>query len=395
MNSIVKKLISEEITKIFENIIAYHGTDAKFDQFDTNKVGTSTGKEVGGHGLYFTNDYDIAKRYTTTKGRVIKVELKSGRYLNFDESIDDYLISDIENEGTYNGISPESIEQFKSDFSDESYRYDITNKQVYEWLSHVLGSSKNASKYLKTAGYVGIVFNDKTNPDVTNYVMFDPKDVKIIKNDGDEYGLDEIVMEEFMKFNEDYPESFNLDEFKKLRSFAARVKYCNERLTRLGSGSSRVVYKIDEQKALKLAKNPKGQAQNSTEASIGVDNYFSDIVARVYDSEENDLWIESELAKKLTKSRFKQIVGYDVSWVYHFIRRRLENYKFDIDPQLKEKIDEDQFMNDITELASSYNLEAGDLGRISSYGEVNRNGTPQVVVVDYGFDEDVRQDYYS
>ena len=44
-----------------------------------------------------------------------------------------------------------------------------------------------------------------------------------------------------------YPITFNIDEFSSLISFAARVKYCNERLKFLGQGTSRRVYMIDSQ----------------------------------------------------------------------------------------------------------------------------------------------------
>ena len=69
-----------------------------------------------------------------------------------------------------------------------------------------------------------------------------------------------------------YPVSFNMDEFKMLKTFAARIKYCQARLQRISSGSSRIVYKIDNEKVLKLAKNRKGIAQNEAE---GGDYYKS------------------------------------------------------------------------------------------------------------------------
>ena len=45
---------------------------------------------------------------------------------------------------------------------------------------------------------------------------------------------------------EDYPASFSMEEFKKLTSFAKRIAYCEEHLQRISSGSSRIVYKIDD-----------------------------------------------------------------------------------------------------------------------------------------------------
>ena len=74
--------------------------------------------------------------------------------------------------------------------------------------------------------------------------------------------LDNIIHSDI---SEEYPESWNIEDFKKLTSFNARVKYCEEKLRRISSGSSRIVYKIDDQKVLKLAKNKKGIAQNNQE----------------------------------------------------------------------------------------------------------------------------------
>lgn len=58
-----------------------------------------------------------------------------------------------------------------------------------------------------------------------------------------------------------YPETFNMEEFKSISRFASRIKYCETHLQRISSGSGRIVYKIDDEKVLKLAKNPKGVAQ--------------------------------------------------------------------------------------------------------------------------------------
>ena len=50
-----------------------------------------------------------------------------------------------------------------------------------------------------------------------------------------------------------YPANFNLQEFSKLPTFKARKQYCDERLPKLGQGSSRIAYKVDDEKALKIA----------------------------------------------------------------------------------------------------------------------------------------------
>lgn len=63
-----------------------------------------------------------------------------------------------------------------------------------------------------------------------------------------------------------YPTSFNFVEFNNIGSFAGKKRYCDERLQKLSSGSARIIYKVDEEKVLKLAKNAKGLAQNQEEA---------------------------------------------------------------------------------------------------------------------------------
>lgn len=108
-----------------------------------------------------------------------------------------------------------------------------------------------------------------------------------------------------------YPINFNLEEFSRIPTFSGRKKYCDERLQKIGTGSSRIVYRVDDEKALKIAKNKKGIAQNEHEADWGRNNY--DIFAKIYEADENNYtWIEMELASKIKPSDFKRLVG--VSW---------------------------------------------------------------------------------
>ena len=73
-----------------------------------------------------------------------------------------------------------------------------------------------------------------------------------------------VTESQYMKIIDEmaYPVSFNMAEFKTLTTFSERIRYCQTRLQRISSGSARIVYKIDNEKVLKLAKNRKGIAQN-------------------------------------------------------------------------------------------------------------------------------------
>lgn len=102
--------------------------------------------------------------------------------------------------------------------------------------------------------------------------------------------------------NEDYPTTWDKGEFAKIRSFAGKLRYANEHLQKISSGSGRAVYKIDDGKALKIAKNKKGLAQNNVEADWYIQKNY-DVVAKTFDMGDDVLdigpfWVEMELGKK-------------------------------------------------------------------------------------------------
>ena len=91
------------------------------------------------------------------------------------------------------------------------------------------------------------------------------------------------------ELTEEYPEGFNWDEFKKLPNHSKRIKYAKEYLGRpIGKGSSRIVFRVDETKVLKLALNQKGIAQNAAETSWYGDSYYDDLLAQVIDFDKEN-----------------------------------------------------------------------------------------------------------
>ena len=197
-----------------------------------------------------------------------------------------------------------------------------------------------------------------------------------------------------------YPNSFRLSEFEKVPSFAGKYRYANERLTKIASGSGRTVFKIDDKMVLKIAKNKKGLAQNSVEAEYYLQNY--DIVARVFDTDRNDFWVEMELAQKVGKNRFKQLTGISIELLEVYLRYRqsLNNPGGYRPPAWHSKeelssIEDNNFVADLTSLIDNYDFsEVGDFGRLSTYGEVSRDGQPKIVLVDFGLTNSVYNDYY-
>ena len=203
-----------------------------------------------------------------------------------------------------------------------------------------------------------------------------------------------------------YPVTFNMELFKNLHSFAARIRYCQERLQRIASGSSRIVYKIDDEKVLKLAKNQKGIAQNQNET----DYYLQQIgcFAKVYDFDnENYLWVEMQLATKAKPSDFERITGYKFDVICAWIDYCHESYsgrKFYRNRAYDEIFNSEEFQENyeysifymIQDYLGNYGLEStGDLKRISSWGVVRNGGQEELVLIDFGLTDNTYETYYN
>ena len=201
--------------------------------------------------------------------------------------------------------------------------------------------------------------------------------------------------------DEDYPLSWNIEEFKNLKSFNKRIKYCEQNLQRISSGTSRIVYKIDETKVLKLAKNEKGVAQNKTEINFSEDYLWDMVVAKLFDYDEDGLWVEMELARKVTTSIWNNIVGIPID-IFRDGTRFMEQQKGSLktlyrlkEPERMEELYENDFTSTILDLIANYDVGSGDFGKLSTYGLVNRDGKDEIVIIDYGLTNEVYDSYYK
>jgi hypothetical protein len=210
-----------------------------------------------------------------------------------------------------------------------------------------------------------------------------------------------------MGLDEDYPINFNMDDFKKLTSFQKRLKYCDTNLKRISSGSARAVYQIDNEKVLKLAMNQKGLAQNEHEIQYAGYYDIKDIVTKMFDHDDNNLWVEMELAQKLKPTDFKRLTGFNfndyasaLNYHYNDIRYgNIHNVKGTIYSRIKpEGIDQmwdNEIIYNFLSFIGDYDVPVGDLTRINSYGIVNRNGTETIVLVDFGLSHEIHKKYYN
>ena len=204
---------------------------------------------------------------------------------------------------------------------------------------------------------------------------------------------------------EDYVESFSFEDFERITSYAGKVKYAASHLQRLGSGSARVIFSVDDTKVLKVAKNIKGLAQNNIESDYTLQKWCP-IVAKVFKIGEEvkdvgPFYLEMELAKKVSPARFEALTGVSLKDLQDYLahKKSLINRGkiwISIDPEVEARLNDNEFVGHLMDLIANYDMSyPGDFGRINSYGEVLREGEPTVVLVDFGLTSSVWLDYYA
>lgn len=268
---------------------------------------------------------------------------------------------------------------------------DNKNKILALTPSDSFGANKN--KLIKWYESLGFVMNKGRNKDFEIMELMYRKPKNNI--------IETMIQREIWNLKEENTQ-FDINQFNSITSFAERKKYADQHLSKIGAGSSRIVYNTPDGKALKLAKNAKGVAQNEYECELGNDYYARSMVAEVYECDDNYLWIISEKAKKLSPNRFKQLTEISIELLNNYLFNKYsENNpskrmgKMSMSDSMKEYVQNNEFANEMENLMLSYDLPAGDLGRLSSYGEVIRDGQADVVLVDYGLSQDVYTTHYS
>lgn len=189
---------------------------------------------------------------------------------------------------------------------------------------------------------------------------------------------------------------FDVKTFKQLPSFAARVKYAKSKLRQLGTpGSSRIAYDLGNDKVLKLAKNAKGIAQNGVEADGYVQS--SGVVAKVYDSDPEDLWIICDKVDNVTAKEFGRLLGIPFDFYCKAILTNEADVRGNsrspryLSSEQMEPLWENEFVSGIFDLMGSMELLGGDLTKIGSYGKCRG----ELLLRDAGFTQSVMKEHYS
>lgn len=194
----------------------------------------------------------------------------------------------------------------------------------------------------------------------------------------------------------DTPEGFSLNELKKITSFAGRLKYIKSRLPRVGKGSSRAVYAIDNDKVLKLAMNKKGLDQNMTEVDVA--NLY-DSVPKVFDFDENNhTWTITEKVTPIKdKSDFERVAGITFENFVAAVRYELDHRRDGRVKLAKPEFVDDYWNNNevfstIVDMAVNYDMPSGDLLVLGHYG-IGADG--KIKLIDAGLTNEVWRTHYK
>jgi hypothetical protein len=224
---------------------------------------------------------------------------------------------------------------------------------------------------------------------------------------GGKESLRKITMESFIRgrgryiINEAIKNDFDVNYFVSCKSYSARKRYCEEYIGKsIGKGSGRAVFQINDNAVLKLALNDKGVAQNEQEASNDFDDWF---FPKIYMESEDDTFIISEFAVPINSKLFFELTG--IEWntylevltaIHNSTRDRNEYSEMCMltDDEVCDIIDNNEFCKEIEQYVGNYDIPTGDLTRIGHYGMVNRNGKPNIVLIDYGLNRDIYYQFY-
>jgi len=213
------------------------------------------------------------------------------------------------------------------------------------------------------------------------------------------YLIESLISEE--ETNVNYPNGFDIKELNNIRSFAGKQKYVAQHLEKIGAGSSRIVYRIDDTHVLKLAKNDKGLAQNSVEGDFSMHQYYSEFIPELIEVDDDYLWIIKERVNKITKKEFEKLSGYkfeDFSiMLKKLINDRTSNKPFwgKIDQETYDDFIDDEFIVELCDFIINFDMEVGDIGgSITNWGKSEKHDD-NPVLTDVGLSKSVWNDHYS
>jgi hypothetical protein len=185
-----------------------------------------------------------------------------------------------------------------------------------------------------------------------------------------------------------------LDALTACTTFAARKRLCTEaHLERLGAGSSRIVYALSATRVVKLAKNAKGIAQNEMEGDALLARMYPTLVARTLRRCPDNTWIVQQRATPARKADFPKQFGLSLQELGLYMAQTCFPYNrwLRASDATVARFRTCRRLSDFVECALNFDLHAGDMGRLSTWGMVGK----RLVLIDYGLTRSNYNEYYA
>ncbi len=173
-----------------------------------------------------------------------------------------------------------------------------------------------------------------------------------------------------------------------LETFKARVDYAEKCLDHLSSGSSRVIYTMNDGKeVMKLAKNDRGVAQNIAESKVK-----SKYVNKTTKSDPDGVWKLSPFLEKVTEKEFEKMAGCSFEEFGEAIRFGLKSISTsDVKkPKNFDDVSKLEIYKEVVKISKQHDLMPGDIARISSWGQVDGHPT----LLDAGLTKEIYDEFY-
>ena len=180
------------IVEAIDELDLYHGTPHEFDEFDLAYLSTGFGQQSHGYGVYLTTSVVTAKAYSQGKN-IYTVEVPDGKYLNYDKIGRTEAMQIARKFFKYYTTKHEYGKEAYRGHENEFWEYECKylgectdGGSIYGTIASLLGDDKDTSEFLYRIGYKGMFLkctNTDTKEKFKNYIIFNPKEIKILKKE--------------------------------------------------------------------------------------------------------------------------------------------------------------------------------------------------------------------
>jgi len=187
-----------KVSRILKAKMVFHGSPFEFEIFKLHHIGTGEGTQAFGWGLYFTETQEIAEYYRkynyNQTGTIYEVDIPDGPFLMWDKTIEDQpillkIMNNLKIEITTSTCEYGKLDLYVNGewqgYSLSPSLTDMTGELAYHLISRLNGGDKSASLLLYNMGLKGIQYFDAFSREgrarTFNYVLFNDKDVKLVK----------------------------------------------------------------------------------------------------------------------------------------------------------------------------------------------------------------------